>query len=492
MVLFASKKQRRLNLLGIVALLLAGLSASSPAQIASFPTSQAPSLPSSEPPATASGITTGNFTGSVAAGQASSTVFPLTLKDALDRGLRQNLGLVLAGVDVRSARAARLKALSKLLPNVSAKLTESVQQNNLAAFGLPAFPGTPQIVGPFSLSDARAFVSQPLLDLTALNDQRSAAFREHAAEFSNADAREIVVLIVANLYLQAVAGESRVQAAQSQLQTAKSSFDQASHMRNAGVVAGIDVLRAQVELQARQQRLLSVQNDFAKAKLDLARAIGLPAGQEFNLADKMPYAPAPVINLETALEHALQQRADYLRAQMLVRAAEASRRAAISEALPSLKFDGNYGDIGRTFGNSHGTFGADAALNIPIFQGGKVAADTEQANAVLAQRRDELDDLRGQIDAEVRKAFLDLQAASEQVEVTRQEVDLASQTLTQSRDRFAAGVADNLEVVQAQEALANANEVYIDSVYAHNVAKASLARVVGVAEKSVKEFLGAR
>ena len=210
MVLFASKKQRRLNLLGITALLLAGLSASSPAQIASFPTSQAPSLPSSEPPATASGITTGNFTGSVAAGQASSTVLPLTLKDALDRGLRQNLGLVLAGVDVRSARAARLKALSKLLPNVSAKLTESVQQNNLAAFGLPAFPGTPQIVGPFSLSDARAFVSQPLLDLTALNDERSAAFREHAAEFSNADAREIVVLIVANLYLQAVAGESRV------------------------------------------------------------------------------------------------------------------------------------------------------------------------------------------------------------------------------------------------------------------------------------------
>jgi len=175
-----------------------------------------------------------------------------------------------------------------------------------------------------------------------------------------------------------------------------------------------------------------------------------------------------------------------------VRAAEASRRAAISEALPSLKFDGNYGDIGRTFGNSHGTFGADAALNIPIFQGGKVAADTEQASAVLAQRRDELDNLRGQIDAEVRKAFLDLQAASEQVEVTRQEVDLASQTLTQSRDRFAAGVADNLEVVQAQEALANANEAYIDSVYAHNVAKASLARVVGVAEKSVKEFLGAR
>src|SRR5438552_801022 len=385
MVLFASKKQRRLNLLGIVALLLAGLSASSPAQIASFPTSQAPSLPSSEPPATASGITTGNFTGSVAAGQASPAVLPLTLRDALDRGLRQNLGLVLAGVDGRSA-----------------------------------------------------------------------------------------------------------QAAQSQLQTAKSSFDQASHMRNAGVVAGIDVLRAQVELQARQQRLLSVQNDFAKAKLDLARAIGLPAGQEFNLADKMPYAPAPVINLETALQHALQQRADYLRAQMLVRAAEASRRAAISEALPSLKFDGNYGDIGRTFGNSHGTFGADAALNIPIFQGGKVAADTEQASAVLAQRRDELDNLRGQIDAEVRKAFLDLQAASEQVEVTREEVDLASQTLTQSRDRFAAGVADNLQVVQAQEALANANEAYIDSVYAHNVAKASLARVVGVAEKSVKEFLGAR
>src|SRR5205085_9353328 len=164
--------------------------------------------------------------------------------------------------------------------------------------------------------------SQPLLDLTALNDERSASFNQRAAEYSSADAREIVVLVVANLYLQAVAGEARVQAAQSQLQTAQSSHDQATNMRQAGVVAGIDVLRAQVELQARRQRLLSVQNDFAKAKLDLARAIGLPAGQQFILADKMPYAPAPVVNLETALQHAYERRADYQRALMLVRAAE--------------------------------------------------------------------------------------------------------------------------------------------------------------------------
>src|SRR5205085_8711396 len=164
-------------------------------------------------------------TGSVVAGQASGVVMPLTLNEALDRGLRQNLGIVLAGVDVRTARAARLKALSKLLPNISGKISESVLQNNLAAFGLPALPGTPQIVGPFSLSDARGFVSQPLLDLTALNDERSASFNQQAAEFSSADAREIVVLVVANLYLQAVAGEARVQAAQSQLQTAQSSHD---------------------------------------------------------------------------------------------------------------------------------------------------------------------------------------------------------------------------------------------------------------------------
>lgn len=430
-----------------------------------------------------------SFTGSVPSGQATNTAIELPLRDALELGLKQNLGLIEGTQDIRSAQAARLQALSKLLPNINGSITESVQQVNLAAFGLPPLPGVPQIVGPFSLSDARASLSQSLVDVTLWQKERAASLDQQAARLSYADAREIVVVVIADLYLQAVASSARVDAAQSQLATAQTAYDQAVNMRKAGLVAGIDALRAQVELQSRQQQLLTAKNRFAKDKLDLARAIGLPNGQEFNLSDKMPYAPAPVVTLEKALADAYANRADFQRAQALLHSAEASRRGAAAENLPTLGFQGNYGDIGRTFGHSHGTFTTAASLNIPIFQGGKVHADTLQADALLQKRRAELEDTRGKIDSEVRKAFLDVQSASDEVAVTAKEIELATETMNEARDRFSAGVANNLEVVQAQEALANANETYISSVYAHNIAKASLARSVGLAEKSIKEFL---
>ena len=431
-----------------------------------------------------------NFTGSIPAAKPTPGTMQLHLRDALDLALKQNLGIVTGTQSVRAARAEKLLQLSHLLPDVTAHVQESAQQINLAAFGFPAPAGTSPIIGPFGIGDARAYVGQRIFDWNAIQNERSATWGERAAQLSEADAREIVVLVVANAYLQTVALEARVGAARSQLETARSSFDQAQNMRKAGMVAGIDVLRAQVEVAARQQQVLALSNEFAKQKLDLARIVGLAAGQQFELADKMPYAPAPVVDLNQALEHAYAQRADYLSAQARVRSAKAAHDAALAEAYPSLRFDGNYGDIGKNFGNSHGTFTAAASLDIPIFQGGKVRADVLREDALLQQRQADLEDLKGNIDAEVRKALLDVQSAAEQVQVTKDELDIAQQALGQARDRFAAGVADNLEVVQAQEAVATANDSYISSVYAHNIAKASLARAVGVAEKSVKEFLG--
>jgi len=431
------------------------------------------------------------FSGSVASGKPTPGKLALSLKDALEMALRNNIGLLTGNQATRSAQGAKLRSLSDLLPNLNARISQSEQKINLAAFGIPPLPGTPAVVGPFSLSDARAYVSAPILDFQAINNHRAAAQDLKAAELSYADAREFVVLVVANLYLLAVSGSARVDAAQAQLQTAQALYEQAIHQKNVGVVAAIDVLRAHVELQNRHQRLLASKNEFEKQKLDLSRAVGLPSGQEFNLADAMPYAPAPPVNLDQALQHAYQQRRDVQRAQTMVNAAQAARRAAYSEALPSLKFNGDYGVIGRSFDSARSTFSATAALRIPIFQGGKVRGDVRQADALLEQRKAELDNLRGQADADVRRAYLDLQSATEQVEVTREGLDLANQTLTQARDRYAAGVADNIEVVQAQEALAAANETYISSIYAHNIAKVSLARAVGVAEKSVREFLGA-
>ena len=192
------------------------------------------------------------------------------------------------------------------------------------------------------------------------------------------------------------------------------------------------------------------------------------------------------------MTRALRSRADYRAAQNLLRAAELARKAAVAQRLPTLALNGDYGVIGPEPGNSHGTFTAAAALNIPIFQGGKAHADTVQADALMQQRGSELQDLRGRIELEVRTAFLDLNTAADQVGVAQSSVQLATQQVTEARDRYTAGVVNTVEVVQAQEALATAEENYISSVFAHNLAKLSLARALGVAEEATKNYLGGK
>jgi outer membrane protein TolC len=373
---------------------------------------------------------------------------------------------------------------------VNARTAENIQQINLAAFGFPVPAGSPAVIGPFSVFDARATMSAPILDLRAINNQRAANANVDAAKLSFADARETVTLVIANLYFETIAAQSRVEAAEAQLRTAEAVFKQATDLRNAGVAAGIDVLRAQVQMETNRQRLLVVQNALDKQKLSLARAIGFAAGQQFSLADKMPQ-PKPVINpLEQTLQDAYQNRADFRRAQALLHSAELSHTAAVAGYLPTAKFDGDYGIIGRRPSDSHGTFTAAFSLNIPVFQGGKTRAEVQQADVLLEQRKAELADLRGRIDAEVRSAYLDLESAAKQIDIARNTLALANQQLVQSRDRFVAGVAGSLEVTQSEEAVVAANEMVIDSLYGFNIAAATLARSAGVAEKRVREFLG--
>ncbi len=432
---------------------------------------------------------TGPFLGSVPQGKAIGEELPLTLSDAIDRGLKNNLGTVLAGQGSRAAQGARLVALSKLLPHLAAGVTESAQQINLAGFGFPGLPGIAPIIGPFGLFDARAYLSQPLLDLRSLRDNRAAAQEVRASDYSNLDARDTVVLVVTGLYLQAVTGASRVDAAQAQAATAEAAYTQAVDFKQAGVVPAIDVLRAQVELRVQQQRLIFFRNELEKQKLSLARAIGLPDGQPFRLTDSVPFAAAPTLTVDDAIARAYGSRMDYQGATARLSAAELRRNAAEAGRLPSVAFDGNYGTIGPSLANSHGTFTAAVSLNIPVFQGGRVRGEVLQADAAIEQQRAQLEDLRGRIAFEVRTAFLDMTAAGDQVGVARSAVDLAQQELTQARDRFSAGVTNNLEVIQAQEAVATANESYLSSLYAYNAAKASLARAIGGAEKMIPAFL---
>jgi outer membrane protein TolC len=328
------------------------------------------------------------------------------------------------------------------------------------------------------------------LDFKALNNYRAGNENLRAAQFSYRNARDLVVLVVGGGYMAALSGAARIESVQAQVKTAEALFRQAQDLKRAGITPGIDVLRAQVEFQAQQQRLLAVENEFAKQKLALARAIGLPIAQEYSLADSIPYAPLPPLTLEQALDRAYRERSDYQGAQALLRAAELSRKAALGGALPSLQLNADYGVIGPAPGNSHGTFTTAAALRVPIFQGGRVRAEVIQADALIRQRTAEIEDMRARIEFEVRTAFLDVNSAGRQVEVAQSSVEVARQQLTQAKDRFAAGVTNNIEVVQAQEALASADESYISALFAHNLAKLSLARSLGVAEEASKQFLG--
>jgi outer membrane protein TolC len=428
------------------------------------------------------------FTGGVPSGNPTSEVLQISFLDAINRGLKQNLGLLLSGDNTLAARGARWKELSNLLPNVDAKGQEVSQQISLAQFGFQ-IPGIPRVVGPFNYLDMRAFMNQAVFNWNYIQKERAATQNLKAADYTYKDARELVVLVVGNAYLQSIAAAARVETAEAQVKTADTLFSRSVDQQKAGVSPAIDTLRSQVELQSRRQQLIAARNDFEKQKLVVSRVIGLPLGQPFVLTDKAPYQSYAPPSLEECLKRAYASRADYQASMLQVRAAELSRRAATAEHYPFFDVEADYGDIGVNPANSNGTYHVQGVLTVPIFEGGKAHADVLQAEAALRQSRARLDDLRAQIDNDVRNSLLDLQAAADQVEVARSTVDLAEQTLTQAQDRFSAGVTDNLEVVQAQESVANAHESFISALYAHNLAKLELARSLGNVEQGVKNYL---
>ncbi|MGD1209919.1 MAG: TolC family protein [Candidatus Acidiferrales bacterium] len=441
-------------------------------------------------PAPAQGALSGSVPGKLVPG-----VLQISLQDAIQRGLKQNLGLLLSGEDVRAARGERWKQLSALLPNVTTSSYVQGSQVDLAEFGFSfKFPPSlgfsiPTVVGPFGYFDSRAYLTQSIFDWKAINDSRSASQSEKSAQYTYKDTRDLVILAVGYTYLQAIADEARIETADAQVKTAQALYNQASDQVKAGTSPAIDALRAEVELKSRQQGLIQAKNDFAIEKLALARVIGLAPGQEFELTDKSPYEPFAGLTVDEALKRAYASRSDFQAALADVRAAEYGRKSAQAGYLPSLSFSADYGVAGTEQDlNTHGVFDVRGTLTIPIFQGGKVHGDVLEANARLEQSRQRLENLRGQIDDDVRTALLNLQSAEELVAVAQSNIDLAEQTLTQSRDRFAAGVTDTVEVVQAQEAVASAHESYISSLYSDNYAKISLARALGLAEEGVKEY----
>jgi outer membrane protein TolC len=442
-------------------------------------------------PATQSSSGVTGFNGSVPSGPATNEVLHLTLRDAITRALRYNLATIESGENARIARGQRLLALSKLLPQVSAGVSEHVEQINLTTFGLK-LPGVPPVIGPYSYSSVDASLSQTLFSFESIQRFRAARTTEQASQLSYNDVLDVVTLAVGNAYLQVIETSSRIQAQEAQVQNARALYDEAADEVQAGTAPRIDLTRTEVQLHTEEYNLSVSRNNFDIAKLDLSRTIGLPLGQEFDLADQLPYSDINPPSVDDALKLAYRSRSDLRAALSSEKAADQTLSAAKGERFPVIAANGGYGDVGPTFGQSHGDFTFQAGVNVPIFTGGRIKGDIAQAEAQLRQRRAEAENIRGGIDYDVRAAFLNLNAAKEQIEVAKQNVSLANESLARSKDRFTSGVTDSVEVVQAEQALASANDQYISSLYNHSLAKLSLARALGVARTNYEQYLGGK
>ena len=467
--------------LAFAALALVVIAGRADAQTASMPI---PAMPASLEP----------YLHGVPSGAPTATPLPLSLADAVTRGLAHNLGALLQADRVQSAAGERWKALSEALPRVSAKVSDTREEVDLAAFGFTGIPGLvlPTVVGPFNVFDARVAASAPLLDLEALGDVRRERANERAETHSYRNARELVILAVANLYEQALADQSRVEAVHAEAEMAGTLVTLAQDQRSAGVVAGIDVVRQQVELERARQRVIAAENEFEKQKLRLARAIGVPLGQVIDLTDHMAFTPAAPLTAEAAMAAAYAQREDLKTAEERVNAALADHQAAHGALLPTLRFDVDYGMIGPSPSTARSTYTAAAILRVPIFEGGAAHGKLLQVDADVRERQAERDDLKAGIAFDVQSALLDLHASEAAVAVAKSASALAGQQLTQARDRFAAGVTSSIELAQAQDAVATASDNYITTLYMHLMARAELAHALGMSEEQFAGYLGGR
>jgi outer membrane protein TolC len=445
---------------------------------------QAPQVPS-QPAAGAS-----SFQGSVATGDVSAQAIDLSLDEAVQRGLKNNLGIILSSQQTAAARGQRLSQLQALLPAVDLSAKESLVQADLAAEGL-RIPGFPSIIGPFGYTDIRASLTWSLVNVASMRNYLASRHNFAAADLSAQDARELVVLTVGNAYLLALADETRVASVEAQVATSKISLDQAVANHQAGTAPLLDELRAKVDYQSLEQQLIVSRNALEKDKLALARTIGLPLAQSFKLADKAPFAAFDQLDVDAAIHQAHLNRKDLAAMMEQTEAAKAQRKAATAERFPTIEADADYGDIGTTLAHSHGTGDASGTLTVPLFKEFALRCDAQQAQAQLDTRQAQLSDLNAQVDADVRDALLDIQSAGKMVEVARSSVELAGEALSEAQQRYANGVSDNLAVSQAEQSVAQANDQLVTSLYRHNVAKLSLARALGAGE-NYKNYLGGK
>ena len=418
----------------------------------------------------------------------------LTLKLALDRGLQYNLGLVESTQSSADVHAERLRALSALLPQLSADARQGYENLSYKEIGLklppiPGLPPLPATSGGFGYQDARITLEQSVYNASLRNHYRASKSAEEASSLSIHDSRDIVVFAVGTAYLQVVTSAARVETARAQLASARQFDQQISNQVKNEVSPEIDYIRAQVERQSAEQQLTNATNRLKKDKLTLGRIIGLAIDQDFDVSDALTYHPLPGTSQETMAAEALRSRSDLRSAEAGVQAASFSLRAQKAQRQPVISVTANYGGGGANIGNFNQVYTIVGDVSIPIYTGGRIRADIEQAQAGLARRQAEYEDLKGRVAYDVRVAWLDASASESSVQVAQRNKSLSEQALIQSQDRYKNGVTNYLEVVQAQEAVTEASENYVETLFSYNQALISLARATGNVAK-LPDFLG--
>jgi outer membrane protein TolC len=412
----------------------------------------------------------------------------LSLADAIARGLRFNLGLIDSSQADAAARAQRERAFSALLPQISARAQQTYEDLSLREIGLRLPPKAgfqlPPTTGAFGYSDARIVAQSSLLNLELLDRYKAQKAQEAASLLSTKDARDVVVYAVGAAYFQVVASQARLLTEQAALASAQQLNTQVADQYKAEVSPEIDMLRAEVEVSSAEQRVVNAANDLQKDKLTLDRITGIPLKQEWSPSREYDYIPL----IE---EQSAATRFDVESLKQSVSAAQLNLKAARSERLPTVSIEANYGAGGLNPGNYNQLYEISSSVSVPIFTGGRIRSEAHAAEAELAQRRAEYQDLASRVDYDVRVALLDAKASDSAVKVAAKNKTLAQRALTQSQDRFANGVTNYLEVVRAQEALVSANENYIASLFSFNVAKISLARALGSSETRLASMFGA-
>jgi outer membrane protein TolC len=424
------------------------------------------------------------FLGSVPTGPLVPGVLPLSIHEAVSRALRANLGLIDTQQEDTQARAARIKALSALLPQLSVDATQEYRNFVENSIGLDG------AISPFNFQTAHINLSQRLLDISAIHSDAAAKQNLEASAAGLRDARNIVVLAATSSYLLVAASQVRLETAKAQLVTAEATErliqDRVAH----DVSPQIEGIRAKVIRRSAEQRVAVANATFEKDKLALTRIIGLPIAQEFQLTDALIYAPSPEQSLDNLIDVVKSKRQDIRAASARLQAAAQTVRAQSAQRLPTVEIKANAGETGFNYARSIPDYEVAARVSIPLFTGRRFEADVLDAKAVFNRRQAELSDIQARAIYDVRTALFDLNAAQTSVDVSVDNVKLATEGLRQAKDRFQNGVTNSVDLIRAQQDVAEAEDNRIASIYAHSLAKLMLIRATGTAEANYLTYLG--